>query len=106
MKSIDLIKKLLRWYGILEFGSTSGEQVISIFLTCMVSTVFAIYFITTFLFFVFEAQTIDEYWECLFYMLCSMLVLSWYTTLFQQRANYNDLFDDLEAIVEKSKQNT
>lgn len=101
MESIDLIRKLLRLFGILE--RVDGEKFLGIMTTSVIFTAYAIYFFGTLLFCAFFAQNLDEFWECLFYLLCAVLVIAWYATLVSQRTNYNDLLDDLEAIIEKRK---
>lgn len=61
------------------------------------------FFMTSFWYFAFTAQTFIEYSKCFYYMMSALLALIWYFIYIFQREKYAQAFVDLDILIEKSK---
>lgn len=102
MKSLELLKKYLYAFGILH--RVQSEQFIGSFLRCVHFSIFISNILTNVGFFAFKAQTVTEYSESSFYVLCSILDCWWYLVYVSYSTQFNELFDDLDNLMRRSKQ--
>lgn len=105
MKSLELIKKFLRLFGIAKCSQDGSDRMIGTVTNCVACTVYTVYVCITLRFFACEAQTFFEYSESFFFILCAILMSIWYQIYLRQRTKYSELIEDLIVVVEKSKRN-
>lgn len=103
METFELLRKYLRFFGIIRESSNIYEQFVNIALNCLILSVFLIYFLTTLCFFIFDAHTFQDYIDSSFYVLSSLLTMVWYVIYVWQRHKYGHLFDVLNTIIETSE---
>lgn len=102
MESFEPLKTKLHHLGIWTFESNKRSWIFQIAFTS-ISYGFSIsLFITTFWFFLFEAQMTSESTDSMFTALAALLLICWFTALLWQNKKYAILLADLDAIIEKS----
>lgn len=101
MKPLELLKIYLHAFGILE--RDSSKQALFTILKCVHFSIFISNILTNLGFFLFQAHTMNEYSESSFYVLCSILDFWWYLVFFSYRQKFKGLFDDLDALIARSK---
>lgn len=101
METFKTLKSQLRWMGILRRDSVSG--IVAVILDSVMFGVCISYAVTTGSFTLFRCRTFEEYMESVFIFLSSMMVTLWYSVFLWQKQDFNRLFVDLDAIIEKSK---
>lgn len=103
--TLDTLKNLFRWLGILQFESQPNRMLFAKILSCICCVLFALYVLTTFWFFTFDAVTFQDYSRSFFFFLTASLSTVWYVIYLMGKDEYVNLFDDLDDIIEKSKRN-
>lgn len=97
------LKRYFRFMGIFPSDSSQREMMLCIIKNWILFGMFVLNLLTMLLFFVFDAKTFRDYSKCFFYMCCNMLPISWYSVYLWQRTKYIALFNDLDAIIERSE---
>lgn len=105
MESFKILKKNMRFLGILRTASDQKDQNRSVIMNCLFYIVIIEHTLTLSAFLVFEAKTFREIAASFYYVCYTLQVLSWYTFLFLNRNKYADSFSELEEIVAQSNYN-
>lgn len=103
METFRLLKSYMQFMGLTKLGLNYTDWIFSIISNCIFFLIFGIHSCATFSFFIFKAQTFREYAESFFYFSYALLELSWYALNFLHRDKYDDIFDQLNTIIAKSK---
>lgn len=103
MESFTESRILLRWLGIMRTDSSRSATLLMAISNCWFFTVFICHVSLTLSFFLFDAQIFREYVECFFHLAYAVLILSWYIIHFTNKQNYTNNFNELDAIIAKSK---
>lgn len=102
--SFNELKRYLYIMGIFQWkNSTRREKLIRTILAYFIFGIFVEYFVTTFWYMMIYANTFAEYAESMFFIECASLAISWHSMYLWQRREFSDLFEDLDAMIEKSK---
>lgn len=101
MGSFTLLKRIMRFSGILF--DPNHSKTLMLISNCYFFVVFICYFLSTFWFFCFQAKVLAEYTGCFYFNCCSSLIFTWYWSYVSHRKDYADLFNALDAMIEKSK---
>lgn len=101
--TLDTLKNLFCWMGIIQFESHPNRVVFAAILQAICSGIFALYALTTFWFFAFDAVTFADYSRSFFFLVTAMLCASWYMTYLMYKDEFADIFDELNNIIEKSE---
>lgn len=100
---LNAMKRRMTLFGVLPTDSTGYEKLLIIIFNCFIFSILLSFWISTSWYLCFEAETQIEYTEILFFVTCSAEATSVYLLMFRTRYDYNQLFKDLDFIVEKSK---
>lgn len=103
MKSFELFKCHLRRMGLLKWDSKPNGHILSVATNCVVFGIGIGFFSTTSWFFMFSAQTIAERTGSFVFSCNSMLMVSWYSVCLWYKQKHVGLFDEIDAIIEKSE---
>lgn len=106
METFILLKKFLRFGGILQFDTNIRGHILRILINFIFYSICLLLFLSTFWYFSFKAKIFREYVECLYFLTSSLLMTSWYTVCLWQSDKYTLLFSALDEIVmDRSKKN-
>lgn len=103
MKSFILLKTFYQFGGVLKFESKHRARLIQTLINCFFYGLCSILFLSTLAFFSFGNRTFSEYSECLYFLMGSLLMTSWYSVYLWQSEKYVELFSTLDKIIEQSK---
>lgn len=102
MKTFETLRNHLNILGVLQTSTTRKRRIARIAVTCFLFGLSIIYFVTSFWFYLFAAQTTIESIESLFSTVCAIRNIVWYTICLWYRNEYATLFADLDAIIDRS----
>lgn len=103
MNSFVFLIKYLRICGIIPWNFTLLGRIITLIINFIFFGGFFMLFYSTLWFFLFEAVTFSEFSESFYYLNCSFLMTSWYTTYLFKREKFIGIFEKLNNIIEKRK---
>lgn len=101
MKSFVLLKKHLSLFGILR--DNSRGKYYPLISSCVIFGFTVILFISTFWYFAFTANNFHERANSFYYLSSSLLMFTWFSIYLIQRMKYINLFNELDAIIERSR---
>lgn len=103
MKTFDLLKSYMQIFGYLPINSNYSGRVLSKILNICFVSIAILFFLSVLWYFSSTAQSLNEYTRSIYFMTLSSAVFVWYTAFLCKQKQFIQLFDDLEAIVQKSK---
>lgn len=89
--------------GIFPRDSSRRELVLCILINWIYFGMFVVNLMTMIWYLAFDAESFRDLTKCFFYMCCNMFPISWYSVYLWQRTEYIDLFNDLDALIARSK---
>lgn len=101
MRTFEQLKKHLRWIGVLESDGSLKGRFVSTISVGTFSTISTIYVLTTTWYFLFTAETFKQYAESALFVASSFLDIMWYFLFRWQRKQYDAMFVELDAILDK-----
>lgn len=106
LKSFDLLQIQMRWLGILPWSTNQNGKAMHLCQTGIIFSFIVEFFLSSFWYFAFTANTLNEYAESFYVFTFGIVIINWYVTYLWHRDNYCVMFLDFEKIAKKSKQNT
>lgn len=99
--SFGEVKSNMRFTGMIP--NPSRSKLITVIVQGYFLGIYLIYFVTTLWFLLFHAEVLIDYTNGIYFNACGWLVSVWYSIYLWRSDQYVDLFDQLDAIIEKSK---
>lgn len=108
MKFFEALKKYFCRMGINVWTSkcasepsfaTKSYQVLA---KCIISGFLLNFLVSTSCFFVYKAESFQEYSDSFFYFITALAIVLWYSNLLWHSQTYANLFDEFDILFEKS----
>lgn len=102
MKPFDFYLRFMSMTGIWRKDNSLRDKLIGIGVNCVFVCLFSIFLSTSGWFFFFTAEKFAEYTECLYSLICAIIIPVFYFKLFWQKETFDMYFTDLNVITEES----
>lgn len=102
MKPFDFYLRFMSTMGIWRKDNSLQDKLIGIGVNCVFICLYSIFSITAGWYFLFTAEKFSEYTECLYSLICAIIIPVFYLKLFWKKETFDIYFTDLNTITKKS----
>lgn len=100
---LNSLRKYMVFVGTVKSDSTGNQKMLIMISNCFCFIAIFLYWTAIFCYFVFEAQTLNDYTECGYFVIISTTEATMYLLIFSAREEFYQLFNNIDSLVIESR---